>query len=288
MDTQLIKTFLTVVVTKSFVSAAERIHVTQSTVSQRIQKLEHLLGHKLFERSKSGVELTVNGAKFEPYARSLSQLWDEAIYQTSLPEGYTGNLSLGCEESLWPELSANWLSQLTKTLPTTAINFQTGEPNILSNLLLRGQLDMAVMYMPILRPGFQIEHIMDDRLVLVSAIKGHDGVLGDDYIYASWGPEFAMAHSRWFPNLKPPKTVVQLGSAIAPYLISNNKTAFIPYRVADDYVAAGRLHFVKDAPDFPYPSYAVWTQNKPQELLDSALKELRVAAQNAPWITLDG
>ena len=112
MDAVLIRTFLAVVATESFVSAAERIHVTQSTVSQRIQKLEHVLGHQLFNRSKSGVELTVHGSKFEPYARSLAQLWDEAVYQTALPEGFTNTLALGCEESLWPELSAKWLQLL--------------------------------------------------------------------------------------------------------------------------------------------------------------------------------
>lgn len=286
MDAVLIRTFLAVVATESFVSAAERIHVTQSTVSQRIQKLEHVLGHQLFNRSKSGVELTVHGSKFEPYARSLAQLWDEAVYQTALPEGFTNTLALGCEESLWPELSANWLSNLSNKLPSTAINFQTTEPNILSNLLLRGQLDMAVLYRPMMRPGFQIEHIMDDHLVLVSAIEGHDSVLADDYVYATWGEEFAIAHSRWFPSLKPPKLMLNLGPAIADYLINNRLTAFIPYRVADDYVAEGKLHFVKDAPEFPYPSYAVWTQNKPQDLIDAALTELRHAAREAPWISL--
>lgn len=286
MDAQLIRTFLAVVSTESFVAAAERIHVTQSSVSQRIQKLEQLLGHRLFVRSKSGVLLTPQGSKFEPYARSLTLLWDEAMYQTSLPDEFTGTLSLGCEESLWPELSSNWMAQLSRTLTTTAISFQTGEPKTLSNQLLRGQLDIAVLYMPEVRPGFKIENIMHDDLVLVSAIKGHGGVLGDDYVYADWGAEFAMAHSRWFPSLKPPKTVLRLGPSLAQYIIDNGLTAFLPYRVADDYVASGQLHFVKNGPDFPYPSYAVWTENKPKGLIEGAIEELRRAANAAPWIDL--
>ncbi len=286
MDINLIRTFLTVISTESFVAAAERIHVTQSTISQRIQKLEDLLGHKLFERSKSGVLLTTNGSKFEPYARSMMNLWDEALYQTSLPDGYTSSLALGCEESLWPELSARWLHELTLKLPTVAIRFHTTEPQNLSNMLLRGLIDIAVMYMPIIRPGFKVEHIMDDHLVLVTAKEDHDGILRDDYVYSVWGEEFAMAHSRWFPELKPPQAVLQLGPEIVPYLIKNKKTTFLPYRVADDYVADGRLHFVKDGPEFPYPSYAVWTENKSKEILDIALKELRVDAKAAPWIDL--
>lgn len=147
-------------------------------------------------------------------------------------------------------------------------------------------MDIAVQFMPVVRPGFNVEHIMDDKLVLVSAIKDHSGELGEDYIYADWGAEFAMAHSRWFPSLKPARQVVQLGPAIAQYLIDNRKTAFLPYRVADDYIEAGDLHFVEGGPEFPFPSYAVWTENKPPELLDRALEELRTAAKNAPWIEL--
>ena len=42
MDTELARTFLVVVATGSFVEAAQRLHVTQSTVSTRIQRLERI------------------------------------------------------------------------------------------------------------------------------------------------------------------------------------------------------------------------------------------------------
>ena len=58
MDITNIRTFLAVVETGSFVSAAERVHVTQSTVSMRIRSLEEQLGVKVFERNKSGASLT--------------------------------------------------------------------------------------------------------------------------------------------------------------------------------------------------------------------------------------
>ena len=117
LDNVLIKTFLTVAGTESFVEAANRLFVTQSAVSLRVQKLEGELGHRLFERSKSGVKLTVNGEKFERYARSFLQLWDEAMYQISLPDGFSNSLSLACQDSLWPELSAQWLISLSKKMP---------------------------------------------------------------------------------------------------------------------------------------------------------------------------
>ena len=51
MDIVLLKTFLNVMATESFVAAAERMFVTQSAISLRVQKLEDLTGHRLFERS---------------------------------------------------------------------------------------------------------------------------------------------------------------------------------------------------------------------------------------------
>lgn len=287
MDNVLIKTFLTVAGTESFVEAANRLFVTQSAVSLRVQKLEGELGHRLFERSKSGVKLTVNGEKFERYARSFLQLWDEAMYQISLPDGFSSSLSLACQDSLWPELSAQWLISLSKKMPSTALNFQIGEPRNLSQMLLRGVLDVAVLYNPEMRQGFKVEHIMDDRLVLVSSDKNHNGVLGSDYVFHNWGPEFSMAHARWYPDKKPPQIMVQIGDALPDFLIDNGKTAYLPYRIADDYVAAGKLHFVKDSPSFPFPAYAVWTENKSADLIKAALDELRVAAKNAPWIELE-
>ncbi len=276
-----------VVATESFVEAAERLFVTQSAVSLRIQKLEEQVGHRLFERSKSGVKLTINGEKFDHYARTLLQLWDEAMYQISLPDGFSGSLSLACQDSLWPELSSQWLVSLSRQQPKTAFSFQIGEPRNLSNMLLRGTLDIAVLYNPEMRQGFNVEHIMDDRLVLVTTRADHDGVLGEDYVFPNWGEEFSMAHARWYPGKRPPQLMLQIGASMPQFLIDNNKTSFVPYRIADDFVAAGKLHFVRNSPSFPFPAYAVWTGNKPHDLVQTALETLRVAASNAPWIDLE-
>lgn len=287
MDIVLIKTFLNVLASESFVGAAERMFVTQSAISVRVQKLEDTLGQRLFERSKSGVVLTSDGAKFEPYARSALQLWDEAVYQVSLRDGIDSSLSLACEDTLWPELASRWLGELSAALPTTAFNFQIGTPQSMSNNLMRGVLDIAVMYNPEMRQGFGVEHIMDDRLILVSGEEAQDNVLSDAYVFTNWGPEFAMAHSRWFPEAKPPQLMMQVGASTPRFLMEHKKSTFLPYRIADDYVARRQLHVVKGSPSFPFPAYAVWTDKARTELREAALGKLRQAAQNAPWIEID-
>jgi DNA-binding transcriptional LysR family regulator len=61
MDTELARTFLTVITSGRFISAADRLHVGQSTVSVRIHTLEYQLGCTLFVRSKAGTTLTSAG-----------------------------------------------------------------------------------------------------------------------------------------------------------------------------------------------------------------------------------
>jgi DNA-binding transcriptional LysR family regulator len=61
MDTELARTFLAVATSGNFVAAASRLHVTQSTVSARIQNLEAALGRRLFLRGRSGATLTPAG-----------------------------------------------------------------------------------------------------------------------------------------------------------------------------------------------------------------------------------
>ena len=99
MDITLIRTFIEVANTGSFVAACDRLFVTQSAVSLRIQRLEDSLGHPLFTRSKAGAILTPAGEQFEKYALSLLKIWEEAHQQIAIPEGYSRKLTIGAQYS---------------------------------------------------------------------------------------------------------------------------------------------------------------------------------------------
>lgn len=286
MDTTLVRTFLAVVATGSFVNAAGRLYVTQSAISLRIQKLEDELGHKLFERDKSGAALTPHGREFEPYARSFLQIWEEARYKIGVPDGFESILSVGCQSSLWPELTSVWLRRMENELSQVAFQVQVGSPTYLQRQLLSGLMDIVVVYQPELRPGFEVEKLLDDRLVLVTADESAKATATDDtYIFVDWGPEFTVAHGRWFPEFRLSRISMEASGQVADYLVNNKRAAYLPYRVADDYILAGRLHIVRDAPDFPFPAYAVWNSQKNEALIEPALATLRGAAKDAPLIT---
>ena len=71
MDIDQARTFLAVVETGSFVDAAKRVFVTQSTVSMRIKALEERLGKSLFARSKAGATMTPAGVQFQKHALAM-------------------------------------------------------------------------------------------------------------------------------------------------------------------------------------------------------------------------
>src|SRR3546814_4835071 len=93
MDTELARTFLTVVAAGNFVGAAERLHVTQSTVSARIHVLEEHLGCVLFVRNKGGTALTPAGRQFEKHASTLVRTVEQARHDVGVPRGFRDSRS---------------------------------------------------------------------------------------------------------------------------------------------------------------------------------------------------
>ena len=78
MDKEQLDTFLSLVSYKNFTKSAEMLHVAQSTVSARLKNLEQELGSSLLKRTNKGVELTSSGFIFLPYAKRISELWEES------------------------------------------------------------------------------------------------------------------------------------------------------------------------------------------------------------------
>lgn len=94
LDTQLLRTFVTVAEVKSFTRAARLLALTQSATSLQIHRLEELTDAELLHRTKRGVQLTAAGEAFMTYARRILDLQDQALRSVrKLPTG--GRLRIG-------------------------------------------------------------------------------------------------------------------------------------------------------------------------------------------------
>ena len=286
MDTQLARTFLTVMSEGSFVAAAEKLFVTQSAVSLRIRRLEEQLGRTLFERSKAGVTLTPAGRQFERYAIASLRIWEEARHLVAVPDRYARTLLIGAAPSLLPRLALRLLAQLEKRLPDTAFRVETGRPDRLIRMMLDGTLDLAITYKPELRPGLKIDELFQDELVMVSARPDFEGPPDERYVYLDWGPEFLDHHAASFPDMPIPRCSFGIGALALDFVIRGGRAGYFPARVVREHLDGGGLHLVPNAPAFSYPCYAVTRADMEPDLADTALAELRRLAE--AWDTMQG
>ncbi|MFV2051329.1 LysR family transcriptional regulator [Aliiroseovarius sp. YM-037] len=267
MDISLIKTFLEVAATGSFVAASERLFVTQSAVSLRVQRLEESLGRPLFTRSKAGAELTAAGREFEYYALSLIKIWEEARQQVAIPDGFRKSLTVGAEYSLWPRLGFRWIDGLRAEMADLNLRAELGMPDRMTRFLIEGVVDVALMYTPQLRPGLSVRPLMEEELVLVASWP--DPIIEevrDNYLFVDWGPEFLHAHSSALPDLTNPGLTFSLGAMTADYIARRNHAAYLPARYVKRYIDAKALFLVGDAPRFPYPIWSVWRDDLDPEV----------------------
>lgn len=279
MDVDLAKTFLAVVETSSFVAAAERVFVTQSTISMRIKALEERLGKSLFERSKAGASLTPAGTQFLKHAQAMVRVWEQARLEVALPEGYHDALAVGSQYSLWDGFVLDWVARMRTRAPAIALRTVTGFSNLLMQRLVEGTLDIGVMYTPQSRPGFEVEMLFEEELVLVSSEPRPAKKPGKNYIYVDWGPEFQADHSLNFPDLSTPGLYMELGSLGLKYLLENPATGYFPRRLVVPYLKEGTLKRIGQAPVFHYPAYVVYPAEGDPAVLDLALKTMRRVAK---------
>lgn len=280
MDITLLKTFVEIIAAGSFAGAAERLYVTQSAVSLRIQRLEEELGRPLFIRSKAGAELTPAGVEFERFAFGHLKLWEEGKQQIAIPDGFKKSLVIGAEYSLWPRMGFRWLDLIRTEMPDLSIRTEMGMPDRLTRFLIEGVVQSALLYTPQLRPGIQVEKVMDDELVLVSSDPDVTlATLQSQYIFVDWGPEFVQAHAINLPNLTNPGLTFALGAMTIDFLLNRNYAAYVPARSVEEHVAKNRLVLVPDAPKFPYPVFHVWREDLDDEVVAVARNTIHRIAQ---------
>jgi LysR family transcriptional regulator, flagellar master operon regulator len=275
MDINLAKTFLAVAEAGSFVDAADRLHITQSTVSARIKALEDQVGKAMFDRSKAGATLTPAGQQFHKHALALVRVWEHARLEVALSEEHRDHLSVGGQASLWDGFLLRWLAWMRENIPDIAVTAATGSSGGLMDQLLEGTLDLAVMYRPARRPGLVIEHLFDEELVLVTSGDGRGRRAMLDYVFVNWGPEFEADHALAFPNLRHPGLSLDLGTLGVSYLLSTRGSGYFPMRVARAHIDSGELQMVRRAPRFVYPAYAVYPADRDEEAYEPILQGLK-------------
>ncbi|AVZ17514.1 LysR family transcriptional regulator [Pseudomonas aeruginosa] len=278
MDIDLTRTFLEIVRYGSFVSAAEHLHLTQTAITARIQKLESQLSSTLFVRNRAGARLTADGEAFVPYANQIVQTWEAAQRDLPLPDGYHNILHIGGEVSLCNPLMLRWVSRIRETIGDHAVRAEIGDGQALLRQLELGALDAVLVYQPNYWPGMQVEQLLEEKLILVRAKNP------EPYVYIDWGEGFRRQHDRALPERAKAAVSFNLGPLALQYILENGGSGYFRTRVVQSYLDKKVLKRVPKAPEFSYPTYLVYSRNRDSTTLQQALALLRdVVSQDTDW-----
>lgn len=149
MEMTEIKYFLAVCDMLNFHRAAERCHVTQPALTRAVQKLETELGGQLFCRDKGRVELTEFGRLMRPHLKDVLERRDHArTVARSFLKLEAAPLTLGVMCTIGPVLFVAFLNAFREYHPGVEVTVVENVPPRLTELLLNGSLDVALMAQP--------------------------------------------------------------------------------------------------------------------------------------------
>ncbi len=144
LDLELLRSFVSVVEVGGFTRAGERVHRTQSTVSQQIRRLEEDLGQTLLNRDGREVTPTEAGERLLSYARRLLALAEEARDVVARP-GPDGAVKLGIPEDFAAYRLAKLLAAFSRAHPNLRLDVRADQSLSLKRDLERGDLDLALL-----------------------------------------------------------------------------------------------------------------------------------------------
>ncbi|WP_262298502.1 hydrogen peroxide-inducible genes activator [Microvirga sesbaniae] len=167
--------------TRHFGLAADQCAVTQPALSMQIKELERELGVELVERRGSAIAVTPAGQEIAARAEViLNQVRELSDFARQHQGVLTGALRLGIIPSIAPYLLPAILTEMARQYPALDLQIRETQTGALVEELMRGDLDAALLALPIQQPQVETMALFDDRfLIAVQSQAAQDWATGD-------------------------------------------------------------------------------------------------------------
>jgi len=172
MQLQQLRYFTAVAETLHFTRAAERVHVSQPSLSQQIRALEQELGADLFRRARGNIALTDAGQALLPLARRILADTETARREVQeVAQLRRGRVRLGATPSLCTGLLPQVLRTFRDLHPGIEILVEESGSHDLVRELARGALDLALVVLPLpsSSPALTTVELLREDLVVISS-----------------------------------------------------------------------------------------------------------------------
>lgn len=141
---------------QNFTKAAQKVFVTQPTLSMQIQKLEDELDIQIFDRSKKPIQLTETGRKIVNQARNIVNESDRIQDIVDQQKGFIGGeFRLGVIPTIMPTLLPMFLTNFIKKYPKVKLKIEELNTEAIIEKLKEGHLDAAIAATPLELPGIK-------------------------------------------------------------------------------------------------------------------------------------
>lgn len=251
MELSDLRVFRAVVREGSVTRAAEHLGRVQSAVTSRIQQLEERLGRSLFSRQGRKMVLTPAGRTLLDYSEKLLALADEAeaALHSETPRGV---LRIGSMESTAAVRLPAPLAEFSARYPEVVLEMRTGNPTMLADALMQGEIDVAFVAEPVAEKRFDHVTAFEESPVIVTAdthppIGGKHGCPRTILVFEHGCPHRRLLE-HWYARQKDtPERTIEMGSyhAMLGCVLAGMGAALLPESVLDTFPEAHRLRVTR-------------------------------------------
>jgi DNA-binding transcriptional LysR family regulator len=180
MNFQHLKYFLMVAEELNITRAAERLYLSQQSLSNHIGNLERELETKLFTRSPK-LSLTYAGEQLVETATQILDLHSQYLVKVGdINRNYIGTLRVGISHTCGLALLPDVLPKFRAEFPLVEFTMFEGNSTQLEDELSHRRVDLIVCFQPIIIEGTQVTPLTDQRLMMVVPRNFMDEQFGDE------------------------------------------------------------------------------------------------------------
>ena len=150
IDLNLIKTFLCVYESRSFLLASKKLYVSQPAVTASIKRLEEVLGGKLFVRTSKGVVPTAEGEEFNSACYNSMMILENGMNKfLSQNKLETGNLNIGSSSTIVRKILLPFIKEFNKRYPKIVISITDANTEKLQKYTKNRMVDLSIVNLPV-------------------------------------------------------------------------------------------------------------------------------------------
>jgi DNA-binding transcriptional LysR family regulator len=276
-----IRCFEVLAETLSFSLASERLRLAQSNVSRQIKILEESLGVRLFHRTRQGVSLTPEGARFKQEVLPLTlELREKLEGFMNRQQEEAGEIKLGCFAEVGKTFFMPLCLDFQKQYPKVALEMVYESESAILSMITKSEIEFGIVANPPIIEGLAAFPVMKQKIGLFGPASAPKNPSKDDIEaapYAAYEKTDALLAELWSKQIskrRKPQIVAVVNShaSMLDAVATNGCFAVLPLMSARASVAAGLVRQIPGY-EFEIPLYFVHPQSEWMPRKNQAFKQ---------------